>query len=47
MLQTLHHLGIQDVDLDTLLYGSDIYDRRANINIFEAVHLFIRESDRI
>ena len=48
MLETLHGLVVhRDINLDTLLYGTDVYGYDTNCRIFEAVHKFILDSGRL
>jgi len=48
MIQTLQTcININDLHVDTLLYGSSDCDYRTNVHIFEAVHDFINECDRL
>ena len=48
MFQKLNSLvGIQDMNVKTLLYGCENYVSQINVKIFEAVHLFLFESNRL
>ena len=48
MFQTLNSLvRIQDINVKTMLYGCDNYDPQINVKIFEAVQLFLFESNRL
>ena len=48
MLQTLGNLiDVNDVTTEILLYGGDNYDYEINCDIFECVHRFFEESNRL
>ena len=48
MLQTLQtNINVHDLNVDTLSYGSSDVDYRTNKYIFEAVHEFINERNRL
>ena len=47
LFQQLQSLEINDIDISLLLYGSDNYDFKTNCSIVEAVHCFIKESERL
>ena len=38
---------VHEVNVDTLLYGIENCDFKMNSDIFEAVHQFIQDSDRL
>ena len=46
-LYTLILINLNDLHVDTLLHGSSDYDYGTNKYIFEAVHEFINECDRL
>ena len=47
IMMELTDLGLNDINVDLLLYGKQDKDVNFNINIFSIVHAFIEETDRL
>ena len=48
MLQSLEtYLDVNNIDVNTLLYGSNDLDFKENCEVFEIVHTFIADSNRL
>ena len=47
LLQTLHDINMDELNVDILLSGSDIFDTKSNISIFEATQQFIYDINRL
>ena len=47
LLQTLNAMNIYEFNVDILLFGSEIFNNKFNISIFEATQTFISDNDRL